>query len=319
LRTDEENRPGHVPVLLTEAVDALALRPDAVVLDATVGLGGHSREILKRIPQGRLIALDQDADALQRSAQVFQGDPRVTLRKANFAGLLEVLKENAAVPVDAVLMDLGVSSLQLGTPERGFSFQHSGPLDMRMDPTGDLSALDVVNRYGEGDLKRILFEFGEEPKAALLARRLIEARNRKPLETTDELAALAEGLYPSKGPNASRRHPATRLFQALRIEVNHELSVLQSGLEGATSALRSGGRLAVITFHSLEDRAVKGFLAGVARTCVCPPKTIMCHCGHQATFRLVTKKPMLPSEQELRDNPRSRSAKLRVAEKLERK
>ena len=316
MKTDEENEPGHVPVLLTEAVEALALRPDAVVLDATVGLGGHSREILKRIPKGRLIALDQDADALQRSAQVFQGDPRVVLRKANFAGLLEVLKENAAVPVDAVLMDLGVSSLQLGTPERGFSFQHSGPLDMRMDPAGDLRAIDVVNRYGEDDLKRILFEFGEEPKAALLARRILEARNRKPLETTDELAALAEGLYPSKGPNASRRHPATRLFQALRIEVNHEMEVLRLGLEGAQAALRSGGRLAVITFHSLEDRAVKRFIADASLECVCPPKTILCHCGHQASLKKVTRKPILPSEEEQRNNPRSRSAKLRVAERL---
>jgi 16S rRNA (cytosine1402-N4)-methyltransferase len=316
LKTDEENGPGHVPVLLTEAVEALALRPDSVVLDATVGLGGHSREILKRIPRGRLIALDQDADALQRSAQVFQGDPRVVLRKANFAGLLEVLKENAAVPVDAVLMDLGVSSMQLGTPERGFSFQHSGPLDMRMDPAGDLRAIDVVNRYGEDDLKRILFEFGEEPKASLLARRIIEARNRKMLETTDELAALAEGLYPSKGPNASRRHPATRLFQALRIEVNHEMDVLRLGLEGAQAALRSGGRLAVITFHSLEDRAVKRFIADASLECVCPPKTILCHCGHQASLKKVTRKPVLPSEEEQRNNPRSRSAKLRVAERL---
>jgi 16S rRNA (cytosine1402-N4)-methyltransferase len=301
---------------LTEAVEALALRPNSVVLDATVGLGGHSREILKRIPRGRLIALDQDADALQRSAQVFQGDPRVVLRKANFAGLLEVLKENAAVPVDAVLMDLGVSSMQLGTPERGFSFQHSGPLDMRMDPAGDLRAIDVVNRYGEDDLKRILFEFGEEPKASLLARRIIEARNRKMLETTDELAALAEGLYPSKGPNASRRHPATRLFQALRIEVNHEMDVLRLGLEGAQAALRSGGRLAVITFHSLEDRAVKRFIADASLECVCPPKTILCHCGHQASLKKVTRKPVLPSEEEQRNNPRSRSAKLRVAERL---
>lgn len=316
MRTDEEKGPGHVPVLLTEAVEALALKPDAVVLDATVGLGGHSREILKRIPQGRLIALDQDADALQRSAQAFQGDPRVTLKKVNFAGLLETLRESDAVPVDAILMDLGVSSLQLGTPERGFSFQHSGPLDMRMDPTGDLRAIDVVNRYSEDDLKRLLFDFGEEPKAGLLAHRIIEARNRKPLETTDELAALAEGLYPSKGPNASRRHPATRLFQALRIEVNREMDVLRAGLEGAQAALRSGGRLAVITFHSLEDRAVKHFLVDAARTCVCPPKTILCHCGHQATFRLVHRKPILPSEQEQRDNPRSRSAKLRVAEKI---
>jgi len=185
-----------------------------------------------------------------------------------------------------------------------------------MDPAGDLRAIDVVNRYGEDDLKRILFEFGEEPKAALLARRILEARNRKPLETTDELAALAEGLYPSKGPNASRRHPATRLFQALRIEVNHEMEVLRLGLEGAQAALRSGGRLAVITFHSLEDRAVKRFIADASLECVCPPKTILCHCGHQASLKKVTRKPILPSEEEQRNNPRSRSAKLRVAERL---
>lgn len=287
-----------------------------MVLDATVGLGGHSREILKRIPRGRLIALDQDADALQRSAQAFQGDPRVTLKKANFAGLLDVLKECTAVPVDAVLMDLGVSSLQLGTPERGFSFQHSGPLDMRMDPAGETRAFDVVNRYSENDLRRILFDYGEEPKAALLARRIVAARDRRLLETTDDLSALAEGLYPSKGPDASRRHPATRLFQAIRIEVNHEMDVLRAGLLGARDALRTGGRLAVITFHSLEDRAVKHFLAEEARECVCPPKTLFCQCGHRAAFRLVHRKPILPGEAELRDNPRSRSAKLRVAERL---
>ncbi len=316
MRTDELDGPGHVPVLLTEAVDALALKPDAVALDATVGLGGHSREILKRIPRGRLIALDQDADALQRSAQVFQGDPRVTLRKTNFAGLLATLEELAIDKVDAVLMDLGVSSLQLGTPARGFSFQHSGPLDMRMDPSGTPSAFDVVNRYDERELKRILRDFGEEPKADRLARRIVEARSRKPIETTQDLAAVVEGLYPSTGPNASRRHPATRLFQAIRLEVNRELEVLETGLKGAQTALRPGGRLAVITFHSLEDRIVKQFLARESKGCLCPPKQPMCTCGHQPSFRLVQRKPLEPGEEELRNNPRSRSAKLRVAERL---
>jgi 16S rRNA (cytosine1402-N4)-methyltransferase len=310
------NGPEHVPVLLMEAVDALSLGPDAVVVDATVGLGGHSREILRRIPRGRLIALDQDADALQRSAQAFQGDPRVTLKKANFAGLLDVLGEVSIEKVDAVLMDLGVSSLQLGTPERGFSFQHSGPLDMRMDPAGAFRAFDIVNRYDERELARVFREFGEEPKAGALARRVVEARGRKPLETTDELAALAEGLYPSRGPQASRRHPATRLFQALRLEVNGELEALERGLEAAKKILRPGGRLAVITFHSLEDRIVKRFLVRESRGCLCPPRMPACACGHQAAFKVTMRKPVLPGPEEMQRNPRSRSAKLRSAEKL---
>jgi 16S rRNA (cytosine1402-N4)-methyltransferase len=213
-------------------------------------------------------------------------------------------------------MDLGVSSLQLGTPERGFSFQHLGPLDMRMDPAGATCASDVVNRYGERELTRLLREFGEEPKAAILARRILAARGTKPLETTAELAALTAGLYPAHGPKGSRRHPATRLFQALRMEVNKELEVLEKGLEAAKTALKAHGRLVVITFHSLEDRAVKVFLARESKDCLCPTDLPVCRCGHQAAFRLVTKKPVVPTEREQSENPRSRSAKLRTAERL---
>ena len=291
---------------------------DGVVLDMTVGMGGHSQELLKHLPKGRLVGLDQDFDALQHAGRALRKDPRVSLFKANFADVLWVLRELSISEVDSVLMDIGVSSLQLDSAERGFSFNQEGPLDMRMDTHAGHTAAWVVNTYPEDKLSKIIFEYGEEPKARALARAIVKAREQKHLETTGELAAIA--LRVCGKPRAKRgepsRHPATRLFQAIRIEVNRELDVLQKGLKTAVQLLKPGGRIAVITFHSLEDRIVKQYFKTEATDCICPPDIPQCICGHKASLKLLTGKPVTASEEEISQNPRSRSAKLRVAEKL---
>lgn len=281
----------------------------------TVGMGGHSGELLKLLPKGRLVGLDQDVDALQHAGRALRKDPRVSLFKANFADVLWVLKDLSISEVDSVLMDIGVSSLQLDTPARGFSFGHDGPLDMRMDQASGRTAAWIVNHYPEHDLAKVIFEYGEEPKARALARAIVAARSQKPFETTSELSALAQRIVPS-GKKPGEKHPATRLFQALRIEVNRELDVLQKGLRSALSVLRPGGRLAVITFHSLEDRIVKHFMRDEATDCLCPRDIPQCVCGHRASLRVLTPKPVTASDEELERNPRARSAKLRVAEKV---
>jgi len=302
---------------LDATLDALALSEDSVVVDATVGWGGHAGEILKRIPRGQLIGLDRDHDALRHTHEILGNDPRVQLHLSNFADLPSVLRGLSIDRVDRVLMDLGVSSPQLDRSERGFSFINDAPLDMRMDQTQSLTARDVVNGYTEQELTNLLFKYGEEPKARLLARFIVQARAEKPLETTKQLAALAERLYrPGKGREASRRHPATRLFQAVRIEVNGELDAIAEGLKGAVEMLAPGGRLAVISFHSLEDRLVKQFMRTESADCLCPPKLPVCCCGHRAVLREVTRKPVVATDEEMQKNPRSRSAKLRAAEKI---
>ncbi len=305
----------HQPVLLKEAVESLSPPPDGVVLDLTVGMGGHSAELLKRLPKGRLIGLDQDVDALQHAGLALRGDPRVSLFKANFADLLWVLKDLSVREVDSVLMDIGVSSYQLDTPARGFSFLHEGPLDMRMDQASGHTASEILNNSSEQELSKIFFEFGEEPKARALARAIVRARAEEPLRTTSQLADLAKKVL-GRPQGRDSKHPATRLFQALRIEVNRELEVLQKGLRSVFSVLKPGGRLAVITFHSLEDRIVKQTFKRESIDCICPPDIPMCVCGHKASLKILTGKPISPSEAEISENPRSRSAKLRAAEKL---
>jgi 16S rRNA (cytosine1402-N4)-methyltransferase len=307
--------PVHLPVLLKEVVEWLSPPPDGVVMDLTVGMGGHARELLKILPHGRLVGLDQDVDALQHAGRALRKDPRVSLFKANFADLLWVLMDLSISEVDSVLMDIGVSSLQLDSAHRGFSFTHDGPLDMRMDTASGHTAAWIVNTYTEEQLSKILFEFGEEPKARALARAIVAARQIKHLETTHELAAIAQRVI-QKGKKPGEKHPATRLFQAIRIEVNRELQVLEKGLKSVMKVLKPGGRVAVITFHSLEDRLVKQFFKRESVDCVCPPDIPQCICGHKATLKLITKKPITAGPEELAANPRSRSAKLRVAEKL---
>ena len=305
----------HLPVLLKEAVDLLSPPPTGVVMDLTVGMGGHSQEILKRIPRGRLIGVDQDVDALQHAGLALKKDPRVILYKANFADLLWVLKDLSVSEVDSVLMDIGVSSLQLDSANRGFSFLQDGPLDMRMDTASGHTAAFVINTYPEEKLSKVIFEYGEEPKARALARAIVAARAQKQIETTGELSAIAQRVI-QKGKKPGEKHAATRLFQAIRIEVNRELTVLDKGLKSALSVLKPGGRIAVITFHSLEDRIVKQFFKKESTDCLCPPEIPQCVCGHKASLKTLTSKPVTAAEEELAANPRSRSAKLRVAEKL---
>lgn len=307
--------PAHLPVLLKETVEKLSPPPDGVVLDLTVGMGGHAKELLKHLPRGRLVGVDQDADALQHAGLALKGDPRVSLYKANFANILWVLKDLSIEEVDSVLMDIGVSSLQLDTAHRGFSFLKDGPLDMRMDTTAGHTAAWVVNTYSEEKLSKVIFEYGEDKKARALARAIVAARANKQIETTGELSAVAQNVL-KQGKKPGEKHAATRLFQAIRMEVNQELQVLEKGLNKVLSVLKPGGRIGVITFHSLEDRLVKQYFKKESTDCLCPPDIPQCICGHKASLKLVTSKPVTASEEELERNPRSRSAKLRVAEKI---
>lgn len=314
-KTPEGSGALHLPVLLKEAVELLSPPANGIVLDLTVGMGGHARELLNRIPQGRFVGVDQDVDAIQHAGRALKGDPRVILYKANFADLLWVLRDLDISEVDSVLMDIGVSSLQLDTPARGFSFQKEGPLDMRMDTTTGHTAAWVVNKYSEEELADVIYKYGEEPKARVLARAIVAARKTKPFETTTELSHLAQNII-KKGKKPGEKHPATLLFQALRIEVNRELAVLDKGMKTALKFLKPGGRLAVITFHSLEDRLVKQYFKTESTDCLCPPDIPQCICGHKASLKLITRKAVQASEEELDGNPRARSAKLRVVEKL---
>ncbi len=308
----------HQPVLLKEAVEWLSPPPDGVVLDLTVGMGGHSQELLKHLSSGRLVGIDQDVDALQHAGLALKKDPRVSLFKANFADLLWVLKDLSISEVNSVLMDIGVSSYQIDSAERGFSFIKDGPLDMRMDQATGRTAAWILNNYPEERLSKVIYEFGEEPKARALARTIVQVRSLKPFETTLELVRIAERVCGKTIKNGGklRHHPATRLFQALRIEVNKELEVLSKGLRAALKVLAQSGRIAVITFHSLEDRIVKEFFKTESTNCLCPPDLPQCVCGHKASLRILTKKPVTASEAEVAQNPRARSAKLRVAEKI---
>jgi 16S rRNA (cytosine1402-N4)-methyltransferase len=302
----------HEPVLLGEVLESLRPKPGGRYLDATVGLGGHAEALLEASgPDGTLVGLDRDPQALEASAKrLARFGPRVVLRQGSFAELGRL----APGPFDGLLMDLGVSSLQLDRPERGFSFRAEGPLDMRMDPGAALTAADWLNRAEEGEIVQALFKLGEEPQARRVARAIVQARQAAPLESTTQVAALVESAL--GGRRGKRTHPATRTFQALRLVVNRELEALQKALPQALQVLASGGRMAVISFHSLEDRLVKEFMALESRDCICEPGLPACRCGHQASLRKVTGKPRVPGQEESDRNPRSRSAKLRVAEKL---
>ena len=304
----------HRPVLLDECIDALAIREDGVYVDGTAGGGGHSQEIAKRLITGRLIAIDQDPDAILAAGTRLSPYPQAKLVRSNFSRMAQVLQELGISKVDGVLLDIGVSSHQLDTPERGFSYHADAPLDMRMSQEGP-SAKDLVNGLPERELSRILFEYGEERYARGIARAIVRRREEGPIETTGELVdAIKSGM-----PAAAKReqgHPARRTFQALRIEVNGELDRLKEGLAAAFLSLKVGGRLAVITFHSLEDRIVKRQYAAWCKGCTCPPDFPVCVCGKTPQWKLYTRKPIEAGEQELKENPRSRSAKLRVIEKI---
>lgn len=304
----------HTSVLLMQSVDALALSPGCIAVDGTVGLGGHSEEILKRVrPNGMLIGIDRDKNALLMAKRRLS-DGFMPVHD-NFFHIKEVLRTYGLSQVDGILMDLGVSSYQLDEPMRGFSYQHDAPLDMRMDDTQPYSAKDAVNELSKTDLTRIIREYGEEKWAARIAQFIVERRAEKPIETTFELVDIIKAAIP-KGARRDGPHPAKRTFQAIRIYVNDELDGLGQALENAVHCLKPGGRIAVITFHSLEDRIVKQTFARLANPCTCPPGTPVCICGKTPEVKVITKKPILPTEQELLENPRARSAKLRVAERL---
>ncbi len=307
----------HQPVLLDECIEMLNIRPGGVYVDGTLGRAGHAREIARRLTSGRLICIDRDTAAIQAAEErLAPWRERVTLVHGNFSDLAGILDRAGVSGVDGALFDLGVSSPQLDDASRGFSYMQDAPLDMRMDGTAALTAREVVNTWSQEELRRILYEYGEERYAPAIARAIVRARESRPVETTLELADVIRGAMP---PAALRekQHPAKRTFQAVRIAVNGELDALPPMLEAAVDSLNPGGRLAVITFHSLEDRIVKRTMREQARGCTCPPDFPVCVCGKKPKIRLVTRKPVVPGEAELRENPRARSAKLRAAEKCE--
>ena len=305
----------HQPVMLEEVLFWLAGKKNGVYVDATIGGAGHARAILERT-QGRLIGLDCDAEAVAAAKKRLApfGEHQVVLQ-ANFADLGNVLRELDVRKVDAVLLDLGVSSHQLDTAQRGFSFTRQAPLDMRMDRGGKLSACDVVNNFGAEKLANIFRLYGEERMAARIARAIVRERRAAPIETTVQLAAVVAGAVPTR-PGQAKIHPATRVFQALRIFVNGELDCIRPGMEAAVGALARGGRIGVISFHSLEDRIVKNTFAEMAASCICPKDIPRCVCSKQATVKVLTRRAVKPSAKEIQFNPRARSARLRVAERI---
>ena len=306
----------HRPVLLRQCIEALNIKPDGVYLDGTLGRAGHSREIAAGLTTGRLICIDRDQAALDAAPGRLEGlMDRVTLVHGNFGDLGEILDGLSLDKVDGMLFDLGVSSPQLDDASRGFSYMQDAPLDMRMDRSSDLNAHEVVNGWPEEELKRILWRYGEERYAPAIARAIVQRRADKPIETTLELVDVIKGAMP---PAALRekQHPAKRSFQAIRIAVNDELGAVERMVGGAVPRLNPGGRLAVISFHSLEDRIVKTGLGEFAKGCTCPPDFPVCVCGKKPQIRLTPRKPIVADEEEVRENPRARSAKLRVAEKL---
>lgn len=304
----------HVSVLLKETVDGAFTDPKGVYADLTTGGGGHSLELAKRLDGGRLICFDQDKEALEAAGERLKGLP-VSLVRSNFCEMKSVLADLGIKELDGIIADLGVSSHQLDTAERGFSFHNDAPLDMRMSGEG-LSARDVVNEYDEGELAKILFDYGEEKFGNRIARGIVNARLTAPIETTGQLAEIIKSSVPA----AYRRekNPCRKSFQAIRIEVNHELDVLETALTDGFDVLKVGGRMSVITFHSLEDRIVKNRFKEFCTGCTCPPEFPVCVCGRKPMGRLVDKKPITASPEELERNPRSRSAKLRIIEKIRR-
>ena len=306
----------HRSVLLDECMEGLAIKPDGTYIDGTAGGGGHSSEIAKQLDSGRLIAIDQDEAAIMAAtARLEPLGKNVRVVRSNFCEISRVCDDLGIEKIDGVLLDLGVSSYQLDTPERGFSYNSDAPLDMRMDKRKALSAYEVVNNYSAEELRRILYEYGEERFAPKIATAIVREREKKPIETTAELTNIIKYAMPPAAREGGH-HPAKRSFQAIRIEVNGELDVIEPAIRASVERLSSGGRIAIITFHSLEDRIVKQAFASLASGCTCPKEFPVCVCGNKPKVRLVNRKPILPSKEELEENPRSRSAKLRVAEKL---
>ncbi len=306
----------HVSVLLRECIDGLDIKPDGIYVDGTLGGAGHSSQIAQRLTTGRLIGIDRDQTALAAAGERLKkfGD-RVTLVHANFCEIASVLKRLNIGAVDGILLDLGVSSPQLDDAQRGFSYMADAPLDMRMNRQDTLSAWDVVNTWPYEELRRILFDYGEERYAPRIAQAICSRREQAPVGTTLELVEIIRSAMPLAALR-EKQHPAKRSFQAIRIAVNDELGAVHRVMEDAVSCLKPGGRLCVITFHSLEDRIVKNGMAEAAKGCTCPPQIPVCVCGNKPKVKIITRKPITASQEELETNPRSRSAKLRICQKL---
>ena len=307
----------HKSVLLDECIEALNIRPDGVYVDGTLGRAGHSREIAKRLTTGRLICIDRDMAAIEAAKiRLAEWMDRVTLVHSNFSELGDVLTEAGVTGVDGMLFDLGVSSPQLDDASRGFSYMKDAPLDMRMDASAALSAYEVVNGWSYEELRRILYEYGEERYAPAIAKNIVRVREQAPIQTTLELVDVIKGAMPAAALR-EKQHPAKRSFQAIRIAVNGELDALPPMMSAAVDSLNPGGRLAVITFHSLEDRIIKHAMQDMAKGCTCPPNFPVCVCGKKPRVKILTRKPIISGETELTENSRARSAKLRVAEKCD--
>lgn len=308
----------HQPVLLTQTLNSLNMRPGGLYLDGTLGGGGHTEAILQATePDGRVIGLDQDDEALRAASHRLKPfGERFCPVRANFANIAQVLAAEGIEAVDGVLLDIGVSSHQLDEPSRGFSYMQDGPLDMRMDRRSGKTAADLIAELSETELANIIYRYGEERFSRRIARQIVEQRSRQPFNSTKQLAELISAAIPAAQRRKEKQHPAKRTFQALRIAVNDELGVLERGLAAAFASLKPGGRLSVITFHSLEDRIVKTYFAGLAKGCECPPEFPVCVCGKTPQAKLLTRRPQTADEAELANNPRARSAKLRTIEKL---
>lgn len=306
----------HKSVLLDETIEMLNIKPEGIYVDGTLGGGGHSYEICRRLGAGgRLIGIDQDEAAIHAgSERLKEFKEKVTVIRSNYSDMKRVLLEHGIERVDGILLDLGVSSYQLDTPERGFSYKENAPLDMRMDTRNEKTAKDIVNGYSEFDLYRIIRDYGEDKFAKNIAKHIIRVRNEKPIDTTDELTEAIKAAIPMK-IRMNTGHPAKKTFQAIRIELNRELEVLNKSLDDMIGMLNDKGRLCIITFHSLEDRIVKSSFRNNEDPCTCPPNFPVCVCGNKSKGKVITRKPILPTDQEISDNKRSKSSKLRVFEK----
>lgn len=306
----------HKSIMLEEVIESLAIKPNGIYVDGTLGGAGHSSEIAKRLgPEGRLIGIDQDGEAIAAATKRLEPyKDRVTIVRSNYAQMCQVLKELGISKVNGILLDLGVSSYQLDEASRGFTYREDVPLDMRMDQRNPKTAADIVNEYSEMELYRMIRDYGEDRFAKNIAKHIVRAREKKPIETTGELCEIIKAAIPAK-MRAGTGHPAKQTFQALRIELNHELDVLTQSIDGMIDRLAPGGRLCIITFHSLEDRIVKTRFRTNENPCICPPGFPVCVCGRISKGKVITRKPIIPSEQEMEENSRSKSAKLRVFEK----
>lgn len=307
----------HKSVLLNETIESLNVMPDGIYVDGTIGGGGHSYEICKRLGEkGRLIGIDQDADAIEAaSLRLKEFKDKISLVHSNYNNIKSVVNDLGINKVDGIVLDLGVSSYQLDNPERGFTYREDVPLDMRMDRESSMTARDIVNDYSEMELFRVIKDYGEEQFAKNIAKHIVKARSEKPIETTGELNEIIKAAIPAK-MREHGGHPSKKTYQAIRIELNHELTVLENSLDTMIELLNPKGRLSIITFHSLEDRIVKNIFRKNMNPCTCPPDFPVCVCGKKPTGRIITRKPIVPSEEEIAENKRAKSSKLRVFERI---